>query len=205
LILLASDPYTSWFDCLPLAWTPEAPLAAALEKAQGWLDSKNPAAELIGASLLLATDSRAAALDHLKRLRSDPDRRIAWFAQTQLWRAEAAEATPEQLRGWAAAIEASDPGLAAGAYFVLGSALAPGAPEDAALALLKLPILYEREDRLAAAALLAAGKCLETSGRGPQAAGLYRELAGRHPRAAEAAEARRRLQSLASREGAREN
>jgi hypothetical protein len=190
------------FDCIPLAWTSESPPPAAVRKAARWLEGTNPAAELIGASLLLASDTRASAAEHLKRLASDPDKRIAWLAETQLWRVAPDGAASAQLRHWAAAIDAGDPALAAGAYFLLGSALAEGAPEEAALVLMKVPILYEREDRLAAASLLAAGECLEKIGRPPQAAGLYRELAARHPRAPEASEARRRLASL---EAAREN
>jgi tetratricopeptide (TPR) repeat protein len=205
LVLLASDPYTRAFDCIPLAWTPQPPAADTERKAREWLKSKNPAAELIGASQLLTSDARAEAIKHLERLASDPDKRIAWLAQSQLWRTTAPDATPKQLQEWAAAIDASDPALRGGAYFVLGSALAPSAPEDAALALMKVPILHEREDRLAATALLAAGGCLEKLGRASQAGGLYRELAARHPQAAEAAEARRRLQSLASLEAARDN
>jgi tetratricopeptide (TPR) repeat protein len=203
LILLASDPYTRLFDCIPLAWTPDAPPPATTRKAAQWLDSKNPAAELIGASQLLATAAgEAAAIEHLKKLSADPDQRIAWLAQAQLWRTAVPAARTEQTHQWAAAIRTNDPALAGGAYFVLGSALLRHEPEEAALALLKVPILYERDDRLAAAALLAAGECLEKVGRGSQAAGLYRELAGRYPQAAQTAEARRRLASL---ERARDN
>lgn len=205
LVLLASDPYTRSFDCMPLAWTLDAPPAATARKARGWLDSKNPAAELLGASHLLATEARPAAVEHLKRLLFDPDPRIAWLAQAQLWRIRAPAAPREQLQEWMGATEAADPALRAGAYFVLGSALVPTAPEEAALALLKVPILYEREDRLAASALLAAGECLERTRRARQAAALYRELAESHPQAPEAREAGRRLQSLASSEPARDN
>jgi tetratricopeptide (TPR) repeat protein len=203
LVLLASDPYTRAFDCLPLAWTADAPPPAMKDQARSWLNSKNPAAELIGASQLLATADRAVAADHLKRLAGDPDKRIVWLATAQLWRLERPPA--DRLRAWNAAIEASEPALRAGAYYVLGAALADAQPEQAALALLKLPILYERERQLAAAALLAAGDCLEKLGRGVQAAGLYRELAGRFPQAPEAAQARRRLERLATSEAARDN
>jgi hypothetical protein len=206
LILLSRDPTTPDFHCIPLTWTDAPPPAAVVPKAQGWLsDAKNPAAELMGASLLVATDQRAAAFDHLKRLAADADGRIAWLAQAQQWRAQAATATPAQLRSWSEATSAHDSALAAGAHFLVGTALARSEPEAAALALLKLPILHPREYHLSAAALLLAGECLQKVGRGSQAAGLYRELVGQYATAPQAGEAQRRLESLASNGSARDN
>ena len=206
LILLSRDPTTPDFACIPLAWTDAPPPPAVVPKAQAWLaDAKNPAADLIGASLLVASDQKAAALDHLKRLATDADARIAWLAQAQLWRAQAATATTAQLRSWSEVISAHDSALVAGAQFLVGTALARSEPEAAALALLKLPILYPREHHLSAAALLLAGECLQQAGRKSQAAGLYRELVDQYEGLAEAAEARRRLRSLASNAPARDN
>jgi tetratricopeptide (TPR) repeat protein len=206
LILLSRDPTTQDFDCIPLAWTDEPPPQAVVQKAQTWLtDSDNPAALLMGASALLATSQRAAALKTLGRLTADPDPRIAWLAQAQRWRAAAGEATPEQLQNWSDAIESSERSLRAGAYFLVGTAWARRDPEAGAILLMKLPILYQREYRLAAAALLAAGACLERADRTQQAARLYRELTRKYSQTPEAGEAGRRLQSLASIEPARDN
>jgi tetratricopeptide (TPR) repeat protein len=207
LILVSRDPTTPDFDCIPLAWTDEPPAPAVVEKARVWLnDPKNPAAILMGASALLSTDQRGAAVERLQALSRDADPRIAWLAQAQLWRAvAAADVTPEQLRGWSEAIESSDSTLRGGAYFLVGSAWAARDPDEGALWLMKLPILYPREHRLAAGALLTSGACLERVDRKPQAARLYRELTRKYGQTAEAAEARRRLQSLASIEPARDN
>ena len=206
LILLSRDPDTPDFDCIPLAWTDEMPPPAVVLKAEAWLaDADHPAAALMGASHLLFTDRRAAAIEQLDRLAADRDPRIAWLAQAQLWRAAAPTATSEQLHQWSEAIASSDASLRAGAVFVVGSALARREPEEAALALMKLPILYQREYRLAAAALLAAGECLERVDRTAQAAGLYRDLARRYGGAPEASQARRKLESLASSAPARDN
>jgi tetratricopeptide (TPR) repeat protein len=205
-ILLSRDPDTPYFDCIPLVWSDQQPSAAVVQKAQVWIAGENsPATALMGASQLLSTDQRAAAVKRLKQLASDPDSRIAWLAQAQLWRAAAPTASVEQLHAWSEAIESRDESLRAGAYFVVGSALARRDAEEAALLLMKLPILYPREYALSAAALLAAGECLEKRNRAAQAAALYRELAGKYDQAPEAAEARRRLERLASTVPARDN
>ncbi len=205
LILLASDPATPDFACLPLVWTDEKPRPEVDRKAQSWLSSQQPAAVLMGASHLLSTSSRTAALAKLKGLLASNDPRIAWLAYVQLWRAGSNNASPQQRQSLARRIEASDESLRAGAHFVLGRALAPQQPEDAAIELMKLPVLYDREYRLAADSLLDAGECLERLARPAQAAGLYRELTERFSQAPAADEARRRLERLASPIAAREN
>ena len=174
------------------------PTAAVARKAAAWLDDGDqPAAVLIGASQLLMTDQRAAAVGALKGLLSEPDRRIAWLAFAQLWRAGSANATPEQWTNFAEKIDAADESLR-------GSLLRPGFgaqgqdPEAAALALLRVPLLYPREYDLSARALLDAGTCLQKVERPSQAAGLYRELLSRFGQAGAADEARRRLERLAS-------
>lgn len=206
LILLASDPETPDFASLPIVWTDDKPRIAVERKAQAWLAAADqPVAMLMGASHLLSTNDRSLALEKLKGLLMSSDPRIAWLAFGQLWRAGSENATAEQRRSFAARIEASDESLRAGAYFVLGNALVSEQPEDATLALMKLPILYEREYRLAAAALLTSGECLEKLQRPAQALGLYREVASRFGQAKVAAEAQQRSERLASPAKARDN
>ena len=206
LILLASDPETPSFACLPVVWTNDKPDIAVERKAQAWLaDSAQPAAVLMGASHLLSTTQREQALEKLKGLLTASDPRIAWLAFGQLWRAGSENATAEQRRSFAARIEASDESLRAGAYFVLGNALANEQPEDATLALMKLPILYEREYRLAAAALVTSGGCLEKLHRPAHALGLYREVASRFGQSTIAAAAQKQSERLASPQPARDN
>ena len=80
---------------------------------------------------------------------------------------------------------------------MFGLACVVDKPDEAALALLRIPILYPRERSLAAAALLTAGGCLERLQRPAQAATLYREVVAGAGSISEADEAQRRLQSLA--------
>jgi hypothetical protein len=163
-------------------------------------DSDHVAA-LLGASHLIATGERAAALARLRELIQSRAPRVAWFAQAQIWRAESTSATAADLARWSQFIDDGEEPLRAGPSFVLGSALAGRDPEAAATVLLEVPIFFPRNRQLASAALLAAGGCLEKTNRADQAAGLYRELIDRYRDAAETEEAQRRLDRLARQPG----
>jgi tetratricopeptide (TPR) repeat protein len=197
LSLVARDFQTPYFDCIPLAWIGTQPSELLRTKAQVWLaTADDPIAGLLGASHLLATAARPAATARLRQLAQDQDPRIAFLAQTQLWRAEAAQATPADLARWSRYVESGDEMLRAGPYYILGASLVAHDPQAAALALLELPIMYPRHGQLATAALLGAGGCLQTAGRPQQAAALYRELIRRDQASSESAEAQRRLDRL---------
>jgi TolA-binding protein len=120
------------------------------------------------------------------------------LAEAQTWRASAHNAAPERIDLWARKLDESPMALRAGPAFVLGSALCVQQPESAAIEFLKVPILHEHHRSLAAAALLAAGGCLQRAGQTAQAAALYRELAAGYGALPEVGEAQRRLQSLAT-------
>jgi tetratricopeptide (TPR) repeat protein len=193
-VLLAGDSGTQYFDCIPLAWTTGLPAPSLERAAAGWLASTDsPAAVLLGASHLLGTAQGPAALDRLKRMTTDRDRRLAWLAQAQVWRATTFQASEEQLLGYLQAIDDCPSALRAGPYFVIGSALVKFRPNKAALTLLRLPILYPRERQLASAGLLAAGGILQRGGKIDEAAHLYQELTRDYGDLADAAEAQRRL------------
>ncbi len=196
LTLSARDPDTPYFDCIPLAWTAARPAPALESNARRWLDQSEPLAALLGASHLLSTGHRAIALAKLESLKVNPDPRIAWLAEAQTWRA-AGTAARNQRGGWQKRLETSPQALRAGPYYVFGLACVVDKPDEAALALLKIPILYPRERSLAAASLLTAGGCLERLQRPAQAATLYREVVAGTGSLSEADEAQRRLQTLA--------
>jgi tetratricopeptide (TPR) repeat protein len=206
LTLLASDPDTPEFACLPLVWTDRRLEAAIERKALQWLaDEDHPAAMLMGASLLLSSSHRPRALAKLQLLLADADPRVAWLAFGQLWRAGSGNATSEQQQSFARRIEASDPKLRAGHYFVLGRSLAREQPEQAAIALLRVPIQYEREYELAAQALIEAGACLEQLQRTSQAEALYSEVGRRFSHSVAAPLADKHLRRLAQPGPARDN
>lgn len=204
LLLLQSDPSTPYFDCIPLAWVPAQPPPLLAQTAGAWLardERQEPAAVLLGASHLLPTAKRPEALAKLQRLVTNADKRIARLALAQTWLA-AANPDDEQLAGWQRAVDEMPEPLRAGPYFALGRGyLARQRWEDAALALMRIPILYPRHVQLAARSLLEAGVALERLGRPRQAARLYRELLRSYPESRPAAEARGRVKEMAGREG----
>ena len=198
LLLIRDDPNTPYFDCIPLAWIPRQPPVDLELAARQWIKRKEPAAQLLGASYLLAGRDRPAAIKQLGRLAAGADRQIAALALAQTWRAKVVTATPQQIDGWQRAVEQMPQPLAAGPYFVLGRARAQHQqPQQAALALLRVPILYPQQRPLAAQSLLEAGRALEKLDRTRGALRLYRELLRDYPEQTRpVAEAQGRLEEI---------
>jgi tetratricopeptide (TPR) repeat protein len=200
LLLLRDDPQTLYFACIPLAWLPRQPDPRTEQLAGQWMARPEPAAVLLGASHLLSTSQRAAALDRLKKLATDADRRVALLAAAQIWRTELSRADDDALARWDRTIEKLPEPLRAGPYYVLGSArLQRQHYQQAALAFLRLPILHSHHRALAAQALLEAGQAAEHFD--PSAAvRLYRELLEKYPDQQRAVtEAQQRLEPLSGR------
>ena len=119
------------------------------------------------------------------------------MAQAQIWRAQVTVADASQLAGWQQAIAQMPEAVRAGPYFLLGQAWArQGQSDKAALALLRVPLVYPENRALAARSLLEAGRCLADAGRRDEAAGLYREALEKYPETSAAADARTRLDHL---------
>ena len=198
--MLRSDPQTLHFDCIPLAWLPRQPSIAVEQTARQWIARQEPAAALLGASHLLTGSSQAAALTKLRELAGSTDRRVAQMAAAQAWRTALATADETQIDAWAAAIEQMPESLAAGPYFVLGRARAQRQQwPQAALALLRVAILYPGQRALAAQSLLDAGRVLERLDQPREAALLYREVIRDYAEETRtAAEAQSRIEALGS-------
>jgi tetratricopeptide (TPR) repeat protein len=197
LLLLRDDPQTPYFDGIPLAWLPRQPDPRTEQLAGQWLARPEPAAALLGASYLLTTPQRAAALDRLKKLSTVADKRVTLLAAAQIWRTEIGRTDDAGLARWDRTIEKLPEPLRAGPYYVLGSArLQRRQYQQAALAFLRLPILHPHHRALAAQALLDAGQAAEHFDR-PAAVRLYRELLHDYPdQSRPAAEAQQRLESM---------
>ena len=87
LILLGLDLQTIYFDRIPLAWSGDKLRLRLERKAKTWFaKSDNPAAMLMARSHLLTTPGRMGAVGKLKQLAQDRDLRVAWLAESQLWR-----------------------------------------------------------------------------------------------------------------------
>lgn len=198
LILVRSDPATVYFDCIPLAWLP-AELPRNLEQAaQQWMAREDlPAAMLMGASHLLPTGAGPGALVRLKQLTAADDPGVARLALAQTWRTITVTADAEQLKSWNRLIGQMPEPLRAGPYYVLGLGWAQHQQyEQAALAWMRLPILYPQHRLLAMRSLQDAGQALERLGRTQQAATLYAELVRTYPNTRSAAEVRNRLEEM---------
>jgi hypothetical protein len=193
LALLADDPDTPYFEAMPLPWAAR-PLSPALEaKALTWLASDQPAAQLLGAGHLVMTRHRAQALAALQTLRFQKDARLAGPAKAQIWRAEMASASSAQVAQWHEDLKGIPERLRAGGYYVVGSALARQQQgEDAALTLLRVPVLYPQERDLAARCLADAAALLEGQGKADEAARLRRELTTKYAGTRDAEEAKSR-------------
>ena len=194
LLILKSDPDTQYFDSIPLCWWPQQPPANLEQQARGWLDDADAsAARLLGASWLMNLE-RSAAADVLSSLTTDGDPRVALLAEAQLWRMRAAVATADDVARWNRQLDRLEPALRAGPYLTLGQVQARlGQYEEAALSLMRLPILYPRERYMTSEALLAAATSLENIGQQREAADAYREVVARYADTRAADEAQRRL------------
>jgi tetratricopeptide (TPR) repeat protein len=195
LLLVGDDPTTPYFDQIPLNWLPGQPDAAVEQKAKEWLaKDQSPAAVLLGASYLLSTADGPAALSRLERLTADADPRISALAEAQSWRGRFTSATDQQLDLWNHKLERFPATVRAGPYLVLGRAqLYRRQYEQAALTLLRVPILYPESRVLAAEALWSAGQALEQVNQVSEAKRLYGELVARYPESRQAAEATEKL------------
>jgi thioredoxin-like negative regulator of GroEL len=197
LALAASDPATRHLDVLPIAWRAAPPDVALEARATAWLSARdNPLAQLLGASWLLSTGKRGEAAAVLAELSRSSEARVAGAASIQLWRTKLVTATPGEVVRWQAQLEAMPTEIQAAGWYVLGEFFSrQSQPDQAAIAYLKVPILFREQRALAADALLAAGGQLESL-RPAQAAALYREVARDFPHLRTAREAQARLDRL---------
>jgi hypothetical protein len=140
---------------------------------------------------------RVEATTALEEIARASDARLSGLATIQLWRTKLVTATPNDARRWLAQLEKMPPEVQAAGWYVLGDIFArQEQPQAAALAYLKVPILFRRQRAMAAEALLAAGKQLEMMSQASQAADLYRELVRDFAHLAVAKEAQARLDKL---------
>jgi tetratricopeptide (TPR) repeat protein len=178
LAIVARDPETMHFAIMPIAWRAAPPVAAIERHATGWLENaQSPVARVLGASWLLAGPTRAAAIAELEKLAESGDPRIAGLAAIQLWRTKLVAAKPAEIAAWKSHLEKLPAEIQAAGWYVLGELHArAGQHEVAALAYLRVPLVFRTQRAMAADALLAAGEQLEKMSQHEQAAGLYREI-----------------------------
>jgi hypothetical protein len=186
LSILEQDDQSPYFYALPLAWQNAIPNAVLTDKAKRWMaDRKFPAARLLGASWLLGSEDRTAALNTLLQLGSDLDPRIAPLALAQQWRTKVVTATSDDIALWRQLLDRMSPEVRGGPLLVLGNAFARHKDSrQASLCLLQTALLAPQRETLAAQGFLSAAKELEQQNQFDAAARLYRELQTTNPLAA---------------------
>ena len=179
LAIVAEDPQTFHQEAMPLAWGSHPPNFERDRTARQWLESPTLHAHLMGASWLLSTADRTEALRVLNQLRQANQPQLALLAEAQIWQTKIVTATAAEVNQWAQRIEAN--GLrgpaAAGPYLVLGKARRQlDQDTQAALLLMRPPILFPELRPVAAEGLLLAARSLERTGQHEQATRLAREV-----------------------------
>lgn len=188
LLLSKQDEQGQYADRIPLAWLSGLTANDIEAKAKSWLASESsPAAQLLGASWLLSSPQRAAAVATLRKLASHTDPRIAHLADAQLWRANIATVGRPELDAWKPQIERMPANLRAGPYLILakgltaqeGRELKPDATtrQAAAWNYLRAPLLFPERHALAAQGLEGAAAELVKLEQLDDATRLYDELA----------------------------
>lgn len=86
LNLSASDPAPFLYGVMPLCWSGDEPDPVLKAEAEKWLGSSQEAAQLLGASWLLATEKGAEAASKLTALKASSHHVLAHFAVVQAWR-----------------------------------------------------------------------------------------------------------------------
>jgi hypothetical protein len=194
LLILARDPESRFMEFAPLAWDTglvDAPFAALARQCLG---SPKPNIQILGASWLLGTAERGAAVEVLNKLKQDIRPEVAHLASAQLWRSEVPRASRAQVDGWMRQIERMPRALRGGPLLVAGMAYGRLQESDRAnLALLELPILHPDDYRLAATGLARAASLLDTAQSAASARRLRIELVQRYPGTRWAAEAESQL------------
>jgi tetratricopeptide (TPR) repeat protein len=194
LLILSQDPETRWMEFAPLAWEGglvDAPMAALAQKC---LESKQPNLQLLGASWLLGTPQRAAAVEVLKKLKQDIRPEVAHLASAQLWRTELPQTSDKGVEGWARQVDRMPESLRAGPLLLVGLASQRLKQTDrAALSWMEIAILHGDNYRLAAIGLSRSAGLLAEQGKTEAARRIWIELSQRFAGTQWATEAESRL------------
>ena len=198
LQLLRDDPRTPYFDVIPLVWTggtilsPEAEIAAAK-----WMKSEIPAERLLGSSLLLGSRKSQQAESVLKTLAETAVRPIDSIAKVQGLRLGLHQVTEKNIQTCKQSIKQIPLSLRGGPYYILGRLyFSQKKYREAAVASMRVPILYSDNPILAAESLLIAGRAMSRSGLIKDAEHIYNELINTYPKTTAAADAKQREAAL---------
>ena len=179
LEIVAEDPQTRFLYLAPLPWAGSG--NALVQQAEKWIEVRQPIAQLMGASWLLAGPKRSMAIKKLEELSRDIDPRIRCMAVGQLWRTRA-NVSQKQTEVWEGLVEKMPREFRAGPLFVLADAQSKCQKTDLALInLMRIPILYPQQRSLGAAALYRCASLLHNKGQAKQSKAILNELVTKYP------------------------
>ncbi len=189
-----TDERNRHFGLIPLVWSSRVVPESQIAPAYQLLSSSATVQRLCAASILLEHPSFGAqARAEMAKLRGDRDARIASLAEAQLWRGAILKRdfTDYDVSRWLKAVDNLPESLRGGPLFLLGQArLVKLQREEAALTLLRLPILHPHDRHLTALALYDAALALRQHGRVTEANALFRELLSTYSETPSGADAR---------------
>ncbi|MEK6248828.1 MAG: tetratricopeptide repeat protein, partial [Planctomycetales bacterium] len=193
--LLRDDQATPHFHVIPLAWASDHRMDP--KPAEPWLSDDTEGVRLIGASYLLLTSKRDQAIRVLEKLIDSSDKKISALARAQLLRTTVLNVSDKHIERCQMAIDRLPEALRGGAYYVLGRLhSARDEHQQAAVAFMRVPILYWQHQNLAAESLLAAGRSLAKANQRNNALRVYQELINNYPESTAASEAKQRRETL---------
>ena len=205
LAITKSDAETRHMAEIPLVWTPRKVSPRLKGQAKLWLFEKNPAGKLIAAAVLIDDKMYGkTARETLLGLRVTTDTRINALAAAQLWRMKLRKGPPDagELKQWKKTAAGLPGKLRAGPYYLIGRAhQARKEHEQAAAALLWIPLVYDEDRQLSARACLEAADALVDAGQPREALTLYREVQVRFAKTEFASEAAEQERTLTTRAG----
>ena len=180
--MIAADPQTRFLHLIPLPWSGSVGNAKVVKMAQPLLVSSEPVLQLIGASWSASGSDRATAVQILEKLAADSESGISGLAAAQLWRTEITAADERRVSNWKQKILRMPSSLRAGPYYVLATAQARlDKNKQAAINLMRIPILYPEQTALCAASLFKCARLLHNDGHPNEARTLWTELRQDYP------------------------
>jgi len=192
--IIAGDPQSRHYRMIPLVWSPQLVQESQIQPAYELLTHGNVYLRFTAASVLLEEPSFGAlAQAEMGKLKRSTDPRVAYLAAAQLWRLSIAQRDVSAfgIERWRKEIQGLPAELRGGPYFLLGRGLQLKLlREDAALTMLRVPILFDHDRELAALASLEAATALQQHGRVVDAEILFRELITRFDGTSAAKQAR---------------
>ena len=135
----------------------------------------------MAASYLVGTAQQETALETLERLAQDLDERIAGLAAAQVWRARK-NVDARLLEQWNQKVSSLPKELRPGPYYVLAKHFeATNQYDEAVTTWMRLPILYDAQPDLAAAALYRVTRLMHNTSAKESADLVLQELVRRFP------------------------